>query len=324
MFQSASFSGLAVVSVVAIIILVLVAQCVAQEQVPRERRPGAAPPGTHGVPGNPPGLRPEEIEKRISPEEREKLGLPEPTWVARHGKVHPDVRAVLETGQMPWLRFKGWSPIGFEGTAYVAVYLRHEPQDKQSSLEKQVAIKEVQKRVLSKLTAAEFSTVYIFKNTASILGYVNSAGLAKLAADQDVIAVGLDDTPLPEDPPQAMGNEYSRGWRGKVEIGVYEALEKSPDGYVYVIVGARVPQGPGPFDEAYEAMKSETRQLQDRILSALNADEFRLRGRPLSGGPLGYANAAGLAKLTKHLDVNGIGLNQAIRWPRNIKSRRLP
>ena len=271
----------------------------------------------------PPGLRPEEIEQRISPEERERLGLPEPTWVAQHGKVHPDVRVVLETGQMPWLRFKGWWLSGFEGTSYVAVYLRHEPHGKPTSVENRAAIKQVQTRVLSRLTAVEFSVVHMFKSTAGILGYVNIAGLAKLAADKDVIAVGLDDQPLPKDPPPAMGHEYARGRRGKVVAGAYEALEKSTDGYVsVVIVGARVPLGPGPFAEAYAAQKAEQRKLQDRVLATLTAEEFRVRTR---GAVLaGYANAAGLAKLANHPDVNHIRLREAIRFPGNIKSRRFP
>jgi hypothetical protein len=279
-------------------------------------RPGAAPPGTHGLPGTAPSLRPEQIEKRISPQEREKLGLPEPTWVAQHGKVHPDVLAVLETGQMPWLRFKGWWLAGFEGTAYVAVYLRHEEAGKPTSKENQAAIKEVQGRVLSRLTAAEFSLVHAFKNTAAIVGYVNSAGLAKLAQDADVVAVALDDKPVPEDPSRPMHGEPGVApgpgeRRGKVEVAVYNALEKAPDGYVFV--GVVVDLG-APREATLREKQAVARNAQDRVLSAVSAAELRLRSRAAFRGFFtAYVNRDGLAKLEEHPHVVGVGLNQLVR-----------
>ena len=294
-------------------------------------RPGAAPPGTHGVPGTPPHLRPDQIEKRISPDERERLGLAERTWVAQHGKVHPDVRDVLQTGEMPWLRFKGWAPIGFEGTAYVAVYLRDEQRGRADSPENQAAIKGLQARVLSRLTAAEFSVVYTFRNTAGVLGYVSSEGLGKLVKDQDVVAVGLDDKPLAEDPPRAVhepGPPPKRGerprpteWVGKIEAQVYKALEKDASGYVFVIVG--VPGagvGSGPFEQTYDARQGERRAAQDRVLSALTAEEFRARTR---GAVLtGYASAGGLKKLAEHPDVVAVGLDMVATTAGNLEGRR--
>ncbi|MFH1418490.1 MAG: hypothetical protein ABII12_09440, partial [Planctomycetota bacterium] len=188
--------------IVGFLVFPQVGQAQAPSTQPGRDRPGAAPPGTHGVPGLPPVLRPEEIEKRIPAEEREALGLDEPTWLAR-GKVHPDVRAILETGEMPWLRFRGYVVEPIHGTAYVAVYLRHEQQGDRTSKENQAAIKKLQSRVLSRLTAAEFSTFYAFKNRAALLGFVSKDGLTKLENDADVIAIGLDDKPLPEDAPRA-------------------------------------------------------------------------------------------------------------------------
>lgn len=278
-----------------------------------QERPGAAPPGTHGVPGTPPILRPEQIEKRIPPEEREKLGLPEAAWVAQHGKVHPDVRTVLETGQMPWLRFKGWEPIGFAGTAYVAIYLRDAPRHDAAAEEHGTAVKEIQARVLSRLTAANFAAVFLFGKTAGMLGYVDAEGLAKLAKDPDVLAVGLDDCPVPEWPPapkrQPPPKSPPRGpveRRGKVELSVYEALEQSADGYVEVTVSVpHVPLGPDFTWTAFDAREAERRKAQDRVLMSLTAGEFRLKAR--SSFLDGWINASGLSKVADNADVRAVG-----------------
>ena len=280
---------------------------------PAQARPGAAPPGTHGVPGTPPILRPEEIEKRISPEERESLRLPEPTWVAKHGKVHPDVRAVLETGQMPWIRFRGWWPMGFDGTAYVAVYLRDQKASGRTPAENETAIRQVESRVLSRLTAAEFAVVLAFRSTPAILGYVSAEGLAKLAKEPDVVAVGLDDAPVPERPPGPAEDPPPRGVlqgpterRGKVELPVYEALAKSTDGYVELVVSIPcAPLAPGASWEAYEAREAEARALQNRVLSSLTAEDCSLKSRSTSCFDV-YVNSAGLAKLATHPDVHGV------------------
>ena len=310
-------SRLTRVFVMAVISLVLVGGPAVVAQAPKEQRLGAAPPGTHGVPGDPPHLRPEEIENRISPEERERLGLPEPTWVAQHGKVHPDVRAVLETGQMPWLRFKGWAPMGFEGTAYVAVHLRHERKGKHSSKESQATLKEVQRRILSKLTAAEFSVVHIFKSTAGILGYVNSEGLAKLAQDPYVLAVTLDEQPVPEDPPPVRRGPGER--RGKVNVNVYKALERATGGYVFILVTLERVQHEAVWDRQVAAVQA----VYERVLSGLSADEFMVRVRARGFPSMhGHASAAGLRKLANNPDVVLVALPRPlIPVPRDMRKQ---
>lgn len=115
MFKDAWLGGVRALVVVALVVAVVIVARAGDPGTPQ--RKGAAPPGTHGLRGKPPVLRPEQIEKQISRAEREVLGLARPSWVAPHGKVHPDVRAILETGEMPWLRFKGWHRTGFERTA---------------------------------------------------------------------------------------------------------------------------------------------------------------------------------------------------------------
>lgn len=285
---------------------------------------GTAPPGTHGRPGTPPGLPREQIEKEISPEEREVIGLPTPTWLTQ-GKVHPDVREILKTGQMPWVRFKGWSPIGFEGTAYVAVYLRHEQRGERTSEGNRAAIRETQSHVLSRLTAAEFSIVFRFKDTPGLLGYVSVEGLAKLEKDADVVAVGLDETPLPKEPPLPLherppdvvdknGRKHPPPrpqWIGKVREDVYEALRRNPnsDGYAFVTVTLQRPiEWRLPYDEKEVLM----RQMEDRILSTLTPQDFMVRCR--GGGALsGLVSTEGLAKLIEHAEVGGVFLEESFK-----------
>lgn len=262
---------------------------------------------------------------KISPEEREKLGLPTPTWVAAHGKVQPAVREALEDqrkrieAREPMIEFQGDRPIGFQGTAYVDVYLRHQAKGEHASRQNAAAVKEVQRRILSKLTAAEFRLIIAFQNTAGLMGYVNEAGLAKLVEDREVVAIGLDDQPRPEDPALAMEGPRPRGAhnerRGKVEVRVYAALEESPDGYALVAVNLEQTQR----DEATpEAQRAAVLAVYQRLLSKLSADEFRLRGLGVTFPRMhGYVNGAGLAKLEAHPDVVGVGLrlNVPIRFP---------
>ncbi len=57
---------------------------------------------------------------------------------------------------------------------------------------RQNAVKQVQDRVLQKFSPGEFSIVHKYKNFSSMTGYVNEAGLSKLAAEPGVISVGPD------------------------------------------------------------------------------------------------------------------------------------
>lgn len=258
---------------------------------------------------------------QVSPEEREAIGLPAPTWVATYGKVQPAVRAALDhqkkliEGGDPMVEFQGDRHVGFQGTAYVDVYLRHGPKGKPTSTENQAAVREAQAMILRKLTAAEFALIFAFKSAAGLTGYVDEAGLAKLVDDPDVVAIGLDDQARPKDPPAAMKEPPAPGTvqrrserRGKVDVSVYDALEKSTDGYVFVDVGVtQIPLEKGAFWQQYEAKEAAARRVAGRVLSTLTAEEFRCRSR--SGSSFaGFVNAAGLAKLAAHPDVRGAEL----------------
>lgn len=323
----------ALIGLVAMVAAAGRAQEPAPPPVPTDAKAQAAKAAEEWVKSNPPSRltaqeRPvvkDNREPKIPPRQREELGLPAPTWVAAHGKVQPAVREALEKQKelmadpKSMAPFQGDRPVGFQGYAYVDVYLRHERKGNYSSPENQAAIREVQKRVLNKLTAAEFSVFFEFKNTAGLVGYINEAGLNKLVDDADVVAIGLDDHVKPEDPPRALhepgaGLDPPGKVEGKVETAVYQALEKSADGYVFVIVGVtRIPPVETVSREAYLAREAAKRGLQERVLSALTADEFRVRAR--AGSLSGYANRAALAKLADHQDVDGVGLNQPITFP---------
>ncbi|MBN2593459.1 MAG: S8 family serine peptidase [Sedimentisphaerales bacterium] len=77
---------------------------------------------------------------------------------------------------------------------YVVVLLEESPAAKatRTLAKNQQAVKDVQRSVLQKLSLDEFAVVHIYDNFASMTGYVNQAGLAKLAADLHVRSVGLD------------------------------------------------------------------------------------------------------------------------------------
>jgi hypothetical protein len=302
-------------------------QGAAASQPGRPGRLGAAPPGTHGVPGTPPTLRPEEIERRISAEEREKLGLPEPDWVAKYGKVHPDVRAILETGQMPWKRFKGWEPIGFEGTAYVAVYLRREKKDGETPTAMRGDVKRLQTLVLTHLLASEFYVWYEFESTPGILGFVTAAGLERLTKDPDVTAVALDDRPPPERPTPIISDDlppatagdpatqpaHGRFWGsgGKVEADVYRALALHHRVYVTSAIDQAA------IEDEDERMPGWARQVEDAVLSRLTANEFWVWSRTgihSRGGPRirGLVNAKGLQKLVSCPELTAVALNRRL------------
>lgn len=267
----------------------------------------------------------------VPPGEREALGLPAPTWVAAHGKVLPAVREALEAQKKlmgdPMAEFQGDRPCGFQGTAYVDVYLRHEAKGKHASKENRTAIKQVQDRLLSRLTAAEFSLIFAFKNTAGLVGYIDEAGLTKLLADADVVAVGLDDQPRPQDPPPARHEPARRGQKrwtlaeAKIDPQARAALEKSADAFLYVnVVLTGVPWRQGTLQQALKQQRAAEREIEDRVLSTVSAGELKLRSR--GGGFSGYVNAAGLAKLDRHADVVGVGLPAPLIQVPKIPKRR--
>jgi subtilisin family serine protease len=81
-----------------------------------------------------------------------------------------------------------------EESVYVVVLLEEAPKVKnaQTPAKRRQAVKEIQSSVLKGLPSSEFAVVHKYDNFASMTGYVNSAGLARLATDPKVKSVGLD------------------------------------------------------------------------------------------------------------------------------------
>ncbi|HVP10180.1 MAG TPA: hypothetical protein VMV94_03220 [Phycisphaerae bacterium] len=261
----------------------------------------------------------------VSRAEREALGLPAPTWVARYAsKVHPAVNEALAqqhdkiAREEQMIDFQSDRPVGFQGTAYVDLYVTQEPPGGRDGHENHPGLTETQARVLSNLTAGEFRTVFTFERSAGLVGYINDTGLAKVVADPEVIAVGLDDQARPEPAkvvlqaePEAGGGpgpSSARKLIGKIDAETFDALEKSEDGYVHVLIGLNRPV---KWDIPWNEKKTKMREMEDRILSDLTALEFRLCSR--GGSMNGYVTAAGLAKLDKHPDVEGVCLDARLR-----------
>ena len=78
-----------------------------------------------------------------------------------------------------------------DGTAYVMVLLTPAGSPNATLPQVQTAVRKVQDRVLSRLTEAEFDAVYRYETFAGMTGRVSQAGVAKLAANPDVTAVGM-------------------------------------------------------------------------------------------------------------------------------------
>lgn len=121
----------------------------------------------------------------MAPEQREALGLDATSWTTEHGKLHPGVYRLLEKAEETLERARRTGdpfldPVGRAGTVYVQVHLRHEQQGKADSPENKAAIRALQSKVLSQLSAADFYVEYLFQTHPGILAYVNRAGLEKL------------------------------------------------------------------------------------------------------------------------------------------------
>ena len=268
----------------------------------------------------------------VPPEKRESMGLDDIGWTKQYGKVHPDVYKALEKAEMPR---EPWEDIqGYAGTVYVQVHLKHEPRGKPQSQENQAAIKQLQAKVLSTLTAAEFYTEYTFKRLPGILGRVNRAGLEKLRNNVDVVAICLDDKPFAERPPHVFKVDLpplkpgdpstqpaqGRFWKagGKVEVEVYQALGMRERVFVIVILTSTPSDGPLTDEEV-----ARNNQLGNGVLSAMTADEFWLTDRTASFPSFGgLVNKDGVRKLEQHPDVEGVGIEDAMIQVPDVKPGR--
>ncbi len=79
-----------------------------------------------------------------------------------------------------------------DGAAYVIVMLKPVVAADATSKIRPEAVRGVQGRVMEKLDPWEFTPVYKYENFPAMTGRVTAAGLAKLVADPEVIAVGPD------------------------------------------------------------------------------------------------------------------------------------
>lgn len=250
----------------------------------------------------------------VSQEKREELGLKPKTW---SGVVDPEVYARLDRlndtiaklkekvkNERDERAFRTLSFIRFEGMVYVQVQSKSEPK-----------IPDVHHRVLGDLRASEFHALQLFKEAPGFIGYATKEGLDKLAKHPDVTGVCLDDKPLPRKAPQTVGKHPELGeepWApsddDRVEPQVRAALETKADGYVFVILSLKrdVPRG-----LAWAEKKEAARKTQDRVLTALTADEFQLSTRSLGSALYGYINVRGLEKIAKHPDVVAVQLTRA-------------
>jgi hypothetical protein len=275
---------------------------------------------------------PEKTRPVVSTEERERLGLAAKTW---DGVVHPDVYTTLHRLNETVERLRNTNTgeaidlldrMRFQGTVYVQVLLKHERKGKGEPEDSGPALLNLQRRVLNALTAAEFHVRQLLEGSPGFVGHVNKEGLDKLAKHPDVLAVCLDDQPLPEPPrvvykhqvPDPRPGEFDDELAvkaNKVDVKVYQALKQSERVFVLVSLekqGEPLPSlthAPSAMNERSHERAVAVRQLQDRVLSTLSADEFwlwtRLGGLPGFGG---YLSRQGVEKLWKHPEVGKFGL----------------
>jgi hypothetical protein len=268
-----------------------------------------------------PGLRWGVLSEKdlVAPDEREALGLDDIHWTKQHGKVHPDVYKALDKAERitePWLDVSGHT-----GTVYVQVQLKHERRGKADSAENRAAVRELQSRVLSHLTAAEFYAVYAFETLPAVLGYTSRIATEKLRTDADVLAVCLDEKPMPrptghvasEDlPPPEQGESAPGRCAGVVHPDVYRAV--ALNGRVFVMIALKL----GSAEPGVDSGLGLARSVEGRLLSSLSADQFWVNWRAPIGstrppGLMGFVNHSGLERLQNHPLVELVMLDQRLQ-----------
>jgi hypothetical protein len=264
-----------------------------------------------------PGARPENRDRGWVPvKERIAMGVGEPTWVKEHGKVQPDVPRALayQKGLGANLeKAPDWidvvdteGPEAFLGYVYVVVYLEYTPKEKAGSEGDRAAIRKLQDSVLSSLTAVDFRYWLRFPERPAIIGFVNDAGLKKLAENKDVRAVGLDDKPYP-DLHQAQfyqqGSFSVNGELPRTGPQVVAALEKADEVYVVVTSRGRAPEH---IETAQEF--TAARNCHDTVLARLAASELNVIMLDLPGICYGWVTKSGLGKLAENTDVREVEL----------------
>ncbi len=264
----------------------------------------------------------------VSLEDRERLGLNDKTW---KGVVHPDVSKAFDHLKIqpedPIKRFKFNFRQRFRGTVYVQLHLKHAVVGQPASVANETAIAAVQERVLNSLTAAEFHLAQKFSDIPGMIGYATREAIAKLAVHNEVVGVCLDDKPIPERPAVLYGNRLpptppdlvvppgtsSR----KASLKVYQALTMRET--VFIVVGLapktgsipKLTEAPEKRKEQWEIRDAAVRELQDRVLSTVTAEDFQLTSR-LGGSKAiaGFVSRKGLKKLLSHPEVRDVFLDE--------------
>ncbi|MCK4659264.1 MAG: hypothetical protein KAV82_07045 [Phycisphaerae bacterium] len=288
---------------------------------------------------------PEKKRTIIPREEREQLGLAPHTWA---GVVDPQAYATLKrqheilerlnkarTDDAHMILFA--MDMGFPGSVYVQVLLKHDADGQVDSEENRAAIRETQHRVLRSLTAAEFRVQQLFEKAPGFVGYASKEALDKLATNSHVAGVCPDDQPLPQKPKTIYQNDLPPAKpgeaadepgvaEGRVDADVYRALSLTDRVQVTVSLGDHLlPRRTDvPADVwARDRLRSEAaRQARDRFLAGFNADEFRARSvfvdRPVIRA---LVNREGVEKLGQHSDVRGVQLEQVVYFTPPKRSR---
>lgn len=265
---------------------------------------------------------------RITPDERERIGLQKKTWP---GVVHSDVyprlnslKASIEAFLEMLRKKNGNDPeafrylfgLYFAGTVRVEVATRAQSNTENAG-----------RRVLSRLSASEFFTQHVFRGSAGFVGFATKTGLDQLAADPDVIGICIDTQPIPADrewfsqyptPGTANGTSTSVFMAPvrKVEPDVIRALAVTERVNVNISLSPdSLPSDGGAASERWkrlEAREQAERMLSDRVLSTVNADDlwvYNSENCILWGG----ITRAGAEKISRHPEVQIIELPKAIR-----------
>ena len=199
--------------------------------------------------------------------------------------------------------------VQYEGAAYVQIQFKDQ---------------DAKRRALASVTACDLHVRQVFDNAPALVGYTTNEGLEKLSKSPDVVGICLDDRPLPESDKIITKNDLPPATPGevdnepgvadkKVDPDVYRALKLHDRVYVLVSLTSEPLSKPsdGSTDiRSSTAMRKKTeKQLQDRVLTTLNADEFRLWVR-LGPGMGGFVKKNAIAKLLTHPDVRLIRLDE--------------
>lgn len=274
---------------------------------------------------------PEKTRATISREEREKLGLTPHTW---SGVVDPEVYASLDRVNKTLARLKdrmnkdkdvrafhAWfAGVETEGTVYVQVHLKD---------------KTAQRRVLASLKASEFRLRQLFEGAAGFVGHASKEALDKLAKNPDVTGVCVDDLPLPQSPvkiihrddlpPPKPGQPAGPGAReDRVEPDVYRAFDLTERPYVMIALRAdslpELTDKPSEMWDRNEAHRRAAKQLRDRVLATVSADDFWLHGTTTST-VAGFISREGLQKVWQHPEIARITLVSLVRYPGAVGGR---